>query len=95
MFFCVIFRADWGLQVLSTIMAKGFDFLIADDSEHEKVFIEIYYDGKFVASINQEQGLDKLEIEFPGTNLVESLITRKVPLKDFLDLANAAAKRLR
>ena len=75
-------------------MAQGFDFLIADDSEHEKVFIEIYYKDKFVASISQEQGLDKLEIEFPGPNLVESLIIRKVPLKEFLDLANDAAKRL-
>ena len=75
-------------------MAQGFDFLIADDSEHEKVFIEIYYKDKFVASISQEQGLDKLEIEFPGPNLVESLIIRKVPLKEFLDLVNDAAKRL-
>jgi hypothetical protein len=75
-------------------MTQGFDFLIANDSEHEEVFIEIYYKDKFVASINQEHGLDNLEIEFPGSNLVESLIIRKVPLNDFLDLVNEAVKRL-
>ena len=76
-------------------MATGFDFLIANDSEHEELFIEIYYNEKFVASINQEQGIDKLEIEFPGPDLVESLIIRKVPLNDFLGLVNEAAKRLK
>jgi hypothetical protein len=75
-------------------MAQGFDFLIANDSEHEELFIEIYYNDKFVASINQEHGLNDLEIEFPGPDLVESLITRKVPLKNFLDLINEATKRL-
>ena len=75
-------------------MAQKFDFLIADDSEHEKVFIEIYYEGKFVALINQERGLDNLEIEFPGPDLVESEIIRKLPLNDFLDLVNDAATRL-
>jgi len=76
------------------IMARGYDYIIANESEHEQVFIEIYYNEKFVASINQEHGLENLEIEFPGSNDVESLIMRKVPLNDFLDLVNEAAKRL-
>lgn len=76
-------------------MAQGYDFLIANDDAHEEVFIEIYYEGKFVAAINQEKGLDDLEIEFPGVGLVESLIVRKVPLTDFLDLVNQAAQRLK
>jgi len=75
-------------------MASKFDFLIANDDDHEKVFIEIYYDDKFVASISQEQGLNNLEIEFPGPGLVESLVTRKLPLKDFLDLVKDAAGKL-
>jgi hypothetical protein len=58
-------------------MAIDYDFLIADDSDHEAVFIEIYYKGKFVALINQEHGRENLVIEFPGPNLVESLIERK------------------
>jgi len=75
-------------------MAKDFDFLIASDDEYEKVFIEIYYEGKFVALINQEKGLDNLEIEFPGVDVIESLIIRRLPLKEFLDLVNQAAEKL-
>jgi hypothetical protein len=75
-------------------MALEFNLLIANDSEHEELFVEIYYEKKFVASINQERGLGNLEIEFPGSNLVESLIARKVPLNDFLSLINEAAKLL-
>ncbi len=76
-------------------MATEYDFIIADDDQHEKVFIEIYYEGKFVALINQEKGLDDLEIEFPGTNLVETLITRKIPLNTFLNLVKEAAEKLK
>jgi hypothetical protein len=75
-------------------MGKDFDYLIASDNEHEEVFIEIYYNKKHIASINQEHGIDNLEIEFPGTGLVESLIERKAPLIDFMDLVNQAAKIL-
>ena len=71
-----------------------FDYLVADDSEHEKVFIEIYYQGKHVASISQENGPDNLEIEFPGPNLIEDLITRRLPLNEFLDLVTQAVKKL-
>lgn len=71
-----------------------FDYLIASDDTHEKVFIEIYYQKKFVALISQENGLDNLEIEFPGTNLVESLIIKKLPLSEFLDLVAQATKKL-
>ena len=75
-------------------MAKEYNFLIANDDEHKKVFIEIYYNDKFVALINQEQGLNNLEIEFPGEGLVEDLIIRKVPLKIFLELVAEAGKKL-
>ena len=76
-------------------MGHGYNFIIADDDQHEKVFIEIYYEDKFVALINQEHGLDNLEIELPGIDLVESLIARKVPLDIFLSLVTEAAEKLR
>jgi len=60
-----------------------FDYLIANDDKHEEVFIEIYYEGKFVALINQENGLANLEIEFPGPESVASLIIRRLPLNEF------------
>ena len=75
-------------------MDKNFDYLIASDTEHEEVFIEIYCNKKHVASINQELGIDNLQIEFPEFGLEESLIERKIPLTEFLDLVNQAAKIL-
>jgi hypothetical protein len=75
-------------------MTKEHVFLIADDGDHEKVFIEIYPKGKFVALISQERGIDDMDIEFPGPGLLESLIKRKMPLKEFLDLITQAAKVL-
>ncbi|MEO8887195.1 MAG: hypothetical protein ABI367_14110 [Mucilaginibacter sp.] len=75
-------------------MSKEYDFIIASNHEYEKVFVEIYWNGKFVALINQENGLDNLEIEFPGLNLIESLIERKLPLNIFLDLVKEAAELL-
>ncbi len=71
-----------------------FDFLIADDDKHEKVFIEIYYRGKYVALINQEAGEDNLEIEFSANDGIESLIIRNLPLNEFLGLVQDAKHRL-
>jgi hypothetical protein len=75
-------------------MANPYDFIITSDDQHEKVFIEIYYEGKFVAQISQERGQDNLEIEFPGIDLVESLIARNVPLNTFLSLVREASEKL-
>jgi hypothetical protein len=75
-------------------MAEQFDFLIANDSEHEELFIEIYYQGKFVALINQELGLNNLQIELPGAELDESETIKRLPLNEFLDLIEQAAKKL-
>jgi len=73
---------------------KHFDFIIADDSKHEQVFIEIYHDGKYIALISQENGIDNLLIEFPGNDLNESEIIRTMPLNEFLNLIDQAVKKL-
>jgi len=72
-----------------------YDYLIASDSDHEEVFIEIYYRGKYIALINQEKGLENLEIEFPGADLVEATIERKISLNEFLDLVTQATQKLK
>jgi hypothetical protein len=72
-----------------------YDYLIASNADYEKVFIEIYYQGKYVAQINQESGLDNLEIEFPGPGLIDSLIERKIPFNEFLILITEAAQKLK
>jgi hypothetical protein len=73
---------------------KDFDFIVANDSDHEQVFIEIYYNGKYIALISQEKGIDNLLIEFPGNNLNESEIIRNMPLNEFLNLIDEAVKKL-
>ncbi len=60
------------------------------DIEYEKLIAEIYYREKFVALINQDQGIENLQMEFPNGELNEDMIIRKIDLKSFkygIDLA--------
>lgn len=60
--------------------------LISSDLSYEKLVAEIYYKDKFVALINQERGINDLEIEFPSSNFSEDFVERKIPL-NFLKAA--------
>ena len=75
-------------------MDKKFSNMIANDDSHEKVFVEIEFDEKFVALISQEEGEDRLRIEFPGPGLVEEHICRDTYLDDFLQAIKEARQRL-
>jgi hypothetical protein len=74
---------------------KGFNYLIADDSDHERVFCEIYYDNLFIALVSQERGDGLFDLETPGPGLVEEGIMRKVDVPGFLDAVEIACRRLR
>ena len=74
---------------------KGFEVMLASPPEYEELTAEIYLDGKFIALVNRERGLDELEIETPGNDLDENQITRKVDLSGFLEAIEVASKRLR
>jgi len=41
--------------------------VIASDVDYEYLIAEIYCDDEFIALIHQENGLDNLQVEFPGT----------------------------
>jgi len=75
-------------------MSKGFTVVIASDSEHEKVFAEVYFQGKFVALISQEKGLDQLRVEFPSSDVDETMIVREVDMDGFKQALITAAKKL-
>ncbi len=75
-------------------MSKEFTIVIASDSEHEKVFAEVYFQSKFVALVSQEKGLDQLCIEFPSSNVDESMIAREVDVDGFNQALITAAKKL-
>ena len=75
-------------------MTKEFTITIASDAEHEKVFAEIYHQGKFVALVSQENGLDQPNVEFPPPGVDETMITRAVDMAGFQQALIAAMKKL-
>ncbi|HEY3755249.1 MAG TPA: hypothetical protein VGL42_03770 [Opitutaceae bacterium] len=75
-------------------MTEEFTITIASDPEHEKVFAEVHCDGKFVALVSQENGLDRLRVEFPGSDVDESMIERAVDMEGFKLALISAARRL-
>lgn len=75
-------------------MDGRYEVQIADDSEHEKVFAEIYRNNKFLALISQEDGSDRLKVELPGLGLDENCVIREIPLDDFITILGEAARKL-
>ena len=73
---------------------NGFEIVIASPPEYDNLVAEIYYNEKFVALVNQEGNLTRYELEFPGTDLLESEITRRVEWRDFKLTVDQACKRL-
>lgn len=68
------------------------EIVFSSDSDHEKIMAEIYYKSKFVASLNQDNGLDNLVIEFPGDNIKDrDAIANSMPL-ELLEKAISLAK---
>ncbi len=73
----------------------GFEILLASPSEYDELIAEIYYDGKFVALVNQERGPGLFEVETPdGAYLVGSSVLRRVDLNGFITALEAACHRL-
>ena len=71
-----------------------FTVMIASDEDHEKTYAEIYCNGKFVALVSQEHGLEHKKLELPGAGLVKELISRRVDLEGFRQALELAARKL-
>ena len=71
------------------------EILITSDSDYEKLTAEIYYGGKFVALLNQDDGLDKIIIEFPEDNIIEDSVLRKLDLSIFEEAIIEAKLKLK
>ncbi|QDQ28440.1 hypothetical protein FNU76_19915 [Chitinimonas arctica] len=65
---------------------------VCSDTDFEQLIAEIYIDDKFVALVSQDEGVDNLRVEFPGSDQNESTITRKV---DFEVLCHALSNARR
>jgi hypothetical protein len=74
--------------------ASSIRIVVASPSDYNRVVAEIYLGGKFVALISQEEGVSRLELELPGSNLDERLVERVVSLDLFLSAIAAAKARL-
>ena len=73
---------------------QGFEILIASPSDYERLVAEIYFDGKFIALVSQERGIDIFDIETPGSNLIEKEVMRKFDLHGFQKIIEEARQRL-
>lgn len=73
---------------------SGIEIIFSSDSDYENLVVELRYDGKFIALLNQDEGIDKLKIEFPGTVALEEMVLRKVDLKVFETALKMAKKEL-
>lgn len=73
---------------------SGIEILLSSDCDYEKLVAEIRCDGKFIALLNQDEGIDKLKIEFPGNVVLEEMVLRKIDLRVFEKGLELAKKRL-
>lgn len=67
---------------------------VCSDIDFEHLIAEIYVDDRFVALISQEEGKDRPKIEFPGPEMNEDAICRKIGLAQFLVAVEQARNRL-
>jgi hypothetical protein len=73
---------------------KGFETMIASDTDYERVFCEIYFDGRFVALVSQERGEGLFDLETPGPGLNEEGVIHRVDLLGLQDAIETCRRRL-
>jgi hypothetical protein len=69
------------------------DVTIASDTDYKELVAEIYCDGKFVALISQDNGVDDLRVDFPA-NSKPSAVCRSVNLDWSIDAMQKAKTQL-
>ncbi len=72
---------------------QNFNIIFVSDPDKEKLVAEISFEGKFGVMLTHEAP-DVFELEFPGINLDENQVTRKIPLEDFLEAIDTAKDEL-
>ena len=70
---------------------SGFHLIYFSDSSYEKITVEIQYKGEQIAQINQDKGINQLQIEIL-VNHREQNFTPKFMLDDFLFALKEAKK---
>lgn len=70
-------------------MKDNYELTIGSPNEYNDLVVYIWINGEQVAIIQQDEGKDKLRIDF-----FEEPIITKIYLDDFLDALNAAKKEI-
>lgn len=78
---------------MSVKLDSGFEILRFSDLTYEEITVEIQYQGEQIAQINQDKGIDKLELEIL-TDYIKSDFVPKFMLSDFLVAIKEAQKLL-
>lgn len=68
--------------------------VLSSDPDYEKLIVEMYYDDKFIALLNQDDGLENVKIEFPSPCCDEQSIISKMSLQEFEECLEASKNRL-
>jgi len=74
---------------------SGIEILLSSDSDYEELTAEILYNGKFIALLNQDGGVENLRIEFPATDVEEDMVLRQIDLATFEKGLELAKKKIR
>ncbi len=74
---------------------SGIEILLSSDSDYEELTAEIFYHGKFIALLNQDDGVENLRIEFPASDVEEDMVLRQIDLAAFEKGLELAKKKIR
>jgi hypothetical protein len=70
------------------------EILLSSDLNYEELTAEIFFDGEFIALLNQDAGIDNLKIEFPAPEAGETTVLRKMDLSIFEEALILAKKKI-
>ena len=74
---------------------RGFTTQLISPSDRERLQAEIYFDGKYVATVSQERGEGLFDLETPESSWEEEFVVRKVDLVGFQAAVETACRRLK
>ncbi|MBK5073786.1 hypothetical protein I2492_13430 [Budviciaceae bacterium CWB-B4] len=69
------------------------ELYFSSPAEYENLTLEVQLDWEKVAEINQDKGIDNLEIELFGSDVAHSFVA-KMPLDDFISILIEARETL-
>lgn len=67
---------------------------ICSDIDYDFLIAELYQGEEFIALVSQEEGADKLKVEFPGQDGSASAASRVLDFSEFFEALALAKERL-